>query len=272
MGKFSGTLLVSDIDGTLLRGDHTIGLATIEAIVHFQAEGGRFTLATGRMPSSLGQFLDRIQLNAPAICYNGAAIYDYHSGQTMWQRNLATGAGEVVDHVERHFPNTGIEVYQGSGIHFCKINDQIREHVKIEGFTITESDWRQIPEPWTKALFVQPAADTEILKSQLLASRFALKYQFVRSSSEYFELLPQGASKGQALLELCRLIGQDIRHTIAVGDNDNDVEMLKTAGLGVAVDNASPSVKDQADHITVHHEEDAIHRIIQDLDQGIIKL
>lgn len=272
MGKFSGILIVSDIDGTLLRGDHRIGAATVGAISHFQAEGGRFTLATGRMPSSMGQFLGEIRLNAPAICYNGAAIHDFRAGQTLWRRELDERAGEVVAHVEERFPDSGIEVYQGDRIHFCRINDLIGEHVKIEGFTVSRSDWRAIPHPWTKAIFVQDAARTDALRRHLLDSPFAARYQFVRSAREYYELLPAGTSKGQALAELCRLIGQDIRRTIAVGDNENDVEMIRLAGLGIAVDNATEAVKAHARRVTVHHDEDAIHQVIDDLDRGRIRI
>ena len=272
MGKFSGIMIISDIDGTLVRRDQSIGERTIQAIEHFQPEGGRFTLATGRMPGSMARFLGQIRLNAPAICYNGAMIHNPATDTTLWQLILDERAVEVLEHVERQLPGSGIELYHDNRIFFCKITPLVAEHIAVERFTVREVDFHSIPQPWTKAIFIQDPAATVLVKQHLLASEFASRYQFVRSGDTFFELLPQGASKGRALVELARLCGQDLRRTIAVGDNENDVEMLRTAGLGVAVDNAADQVKEHADRITVHHEEDAIHQVIEDLDRGLIQL
>lgn len=277
MGKFSGILLVSDIDGTLLRSDNSIGARNLEAVRRFQGLGGRFTLATGRMPASMGQVLGGIRLNAPAICYNGACIYDQEQARTLWEEALDEAALEVVAHVERSLPCSGIEIYQGGRIHFGRVNTFVVEHIhyeRIEDYCAPfhPVELRAIPRPWTKAIFCQDPEQTAHVKAHLLASPFARHYQFVQSGPYYLELLPAGTSKGRALQELTRLLGQDMHRTIAVGDNENDAEMLRLAGLGIAVENATVSAKDHADLVTVHHEEDALHHIIDGLERGTIEL
>ena len=88
----------------------------------------------------------------------------------------------------------------------------------------------------------------------------------------YYEVLPKGVSKGNILLKLIDILGVDKNKTITVGDNDNDSTMIKNAKIGIAVSNASPYAKECADYITVSNEEDAIAKIIYDLDNGKIKI
>ena len=95
-------------------------------------------------------------------------------------------------------------------------------------------------------------------------------FDFIRSDPEYYEILPKGVSKGDLLMKLADLLGVDRKRTIAVGDNDNDASMIKAAGVGYAVANGSKAAKDAADIITVSNEEDAIAKIIDDLDKNLL--
>ena len=99
----------------------------------------------------------------------------------------------------------------------------------------------------------------------------AQNYDFIRSEHHLYELLPKGVNKGAVLLKMADLMGIDPARTIAVGDYDNDVSMLQTAGLSFAVANAVPAAKAAARHITVSNNEHAIAAIISGLDQGLYK-
>jgi hydroxymethylpyrimidine pyrophosphatase-like HAD family hydrolase len=87
-----------------------------------------------------------------------------------------------------------------------------------------------------------------------------------------FEILPKGVDKGLALKKLADYLEVDVKRTIAVGDYDNDVAMLKAAGCGIAVSNASPSAIEAADVITVSNEEHALAKIIYDIESGRLAL
>ncbi|MBR6603189.1 MAG: HAD-IIB family hydrolase, partial [Clostridia bacterium] len=108
----------------------------------------------------------------------------------------------------------------------------------------------------------------ELLKNHPRANEF----DFIRSEKTLFEILPKGSGKGNVLPKLSEHLGIDMRKTIAVGDYHNDISMLKAAGLGIAVSNAQPEVKKAADMVTVSNDEDAIAKIISDIDNGFIKL
>ena len=76
-GKFSDYLLVSDMDATLLDDNHTISEENRQAIDYFIKNGGRFTVATGRMVEAVRAYMPNLHINAPAVLHNGAKIYDY---------------------------------------------------------------------------------------------------------------------------------------------------------------------------------------------------
>jgi hydroxymethylpyrimidine pyrophosphatase-like HAD family hydrolase len=97
-------------------------------------------------------------------------------------------------------------------------------------------------------------------------------FDYIRSEKSLYEILPKGVSKGTVLPRLAEHLGIDMRRTVAIGDYDNDVSILRAAGLGIAVANATASAKEAADLITVSNEEHAIAKIISDIESGKIKI
>ncbi|MBO5898195.1 MAG: HAD hydrolase family protein, partial [Clostridia bacterium] len=96
------------------------------------------------------------------------------------------------------------------------------------------------------------------------------EFDFIRSERSLYEILPRGIHKGVALPKLAELLGIDMNRTIAVGDYNNDIGMLRAAGIGIAVENACPEAKAAADYITVSNENHAIARIIEDIESGAL--
>ena len=89
--------------------------------------------------------------------------------------------------------------------------------------------------------------------------------------SPSFQVLPKNTNKGNGLTKLAESLGIDVNKTIAIGDYYNDVTMIENAKIGVAVSNACDDAKAVADIVTVSNDEDAIAKIIEDLDSGILK-
>ena len=126
-------------------------------------------------------------------------------------------------------------------------------------------------EPIAKILFsAESAYGIPALADKLFEHPMAKKFDFIRSDERFYEILPKGANKGTLVTKIAEILGINPEKTIAVGDNDNDVSMLECAHIGIAVSNASESVKKVADFITVSNEEGAIAKIIDDLDRGSI--
>ncbi len=271
MGKFDGVLLVTDLDGTLLRNDKRVSEENLRAIEYFKSEGGLFTFVTGRVPQGAVPAYEMVAPNAPCGCSNGGCIYDYRTNELLWHRELSRSVLTIVADVDREFPTTGIEVCAFDKIYFCKKNASTERHRLNERFPDLSCDYREVTDPIGKILFAESDEGTlfrlmDWMQKHPLAEEFSL----IRSDKEYYEILPKGASKGDLLVKLAELLNVPLGKSIAVGDNDNDVSMIRAAGVGVAVANAYDSVKAVADRITVSNEEHAIAQIVADLDNGSI--
>jgi len=273
MQKFSGLLFCTDLDGTLYSDDKTVSRQNLDAIEYFKSEGGLFTFITGRVPMTSGAICRTIRPNAPFGCLNGGGIYDPQKEQYLWSVHLPEKAVELVREVDRKLPEMGIQYNTEKTIWFNKDNGAMAWFRDITGVPNVSYHFEDVKEPVLKVVFahldpVQIEALAELLNSHPLASEFG----FIRSERFLYELLPKGVSKGTLLLKLAELLGLDPARTVAVGDYNNDVSMIRAAELGFAVANAVDEAKAAADHITVSNNEHAIAAIIDGLDRGIYTL
>lgn len=271
MGKFDAILLCSDMDDTLLTTDKRISAENKAAIEYFMSEGGSFAFATGRVPMGARLALDYIVPNTPIICFNGAGIYDFRGEKLLWSRSLDKKAVAVVEMVEKSMPQAAIEVCTKDKVYCCRSNEIIRKQFEIEKFDDNYADFRNISEDWIKAIFMVKSDELPALKALIAESEFADCYNYIQSSPNYYEMLPKGASKGDAMLELAKILGIAPERTIGVGDNENDITMVSMAQIGVAVANAVPAVRDAADYITVDNNHDALKAVIESVEKGIMQ-
>ena len=268
MGKFDGVLICTDLDGTLLKNDKTISQENLNAIEHFKNEGGYFTFITGRMPFFVSYVLNTIKPNVPFGCVNGAGLYDEAKGDYVWKATMPDAVLELVELIDRHFPDVGIQVNTFYKTYFCKENQVMKNFRAVTGLENLVCHYRDVKEPIAKILFGSES-DAEIkqierlLKSHPLADGF----DFIRSEETLYEILPKGIGKGTAITKLCEHLQLDIKKSIAIGDYNNDISMFRAAGVGIAVSNACQEALDAADFITVSNEEHAIAKVISDLEQ-----
>lgn len=270
MGKFDGILLCTDLDDTLLTSDKRVSEKNIEAIEYFKSEGGLFTFVTGRVPLGALPVLEYIMPNAPAVCFNGGGIYDFENKKTLWLHPLDEGAAEAAEYVDRAFPSAGIEVCTADAVYFPKATYLTERHKVMERFPENYDGIREIKEAWSKVIFMVEPEEMDALRETIEKSPYGGKYTFVRSSLRYFEMLPKGINKGAGLKKLSQMLDIDPLRVIAMGDNENDLEMIHSAGVGIAVENAVAAVKNAADYITVHHDNDAVSSVISDIENGLI--
>lgn len=271
MGKFDNILLCTDLDDTLLTNDKKVSEENRRAIEYFKSEGGLFTFATGRVPQGAKPVLEQIKPNAPMVCFNGGGIYDFNKEELLWSTELDKEAIEAVEFIEERFSFAGIEVCTENNIYFCRINHLVQKHKELENFPDNDIDYHKITEPWKKVMFIQEEEYVQEVKEALMNSPFAERYDFVQSSPNYYEMLPKGASKGAGLMELAKLLNVPVERTIGVGDNENDLSLIESAGTGVAVINAVSEVIDRADYITVDNNSHAISAVIYGLSHGSIR-
>jgi len=264
------TLLVCDMDGTLLDSSCTISRENITALTRFTEHGGLFTIATGRIPRMIYQFMPALPINAPAIMYNGAMIYDFSTKGVLWNNHLPYQARDIITQLSATFPGAGIEIYYEDKIALISENNETDRHNRGDTITIQRMPIENVPSPWIKILI---AWDNDNLKKveQWLADIHP-PFRFTFSSDVFLELLEKNTSKGRALEVIIRMLSIPRENVFAAGDNLNDIEMIRTAGTGIAVANAHPDLIKAADVcVQQHHDDHAIAHIVSMIEKGTLK-
>jgi len=271
--KFAGMLFCTDLDGTFFAAGGKVLQQNLDAIEYFKSQGGLFTFITGRVPQTSANICRIIQPNAPYGCINGGGIYDHHEGKYLWRMHLPAEAIELVREVDEKLPGIGIQFNTEKAIYFNKDNLTMERFRRNTGMPNIACHYEDVKEPVLKVLFGHHENEQILALQELLHSHpKAHLFDFIRSEHALYEILPKGASKGGALRKMAELSGIDPAKTIAVGDYNNDISMLREAGLSFAVANAVDEAKAAADHITVSNNDGAIAAIIDQLDRGEIML
>lgn len=265
--RLSEILLVTDCDGTLLQDDKTIAPEDLAAIRAFREAGGNFTVATGRSIPTGAQVLRQLELTLPCVLYNGSMLYDPAGEEILWMEEIPFGARFLVKEAMKTFGETvGVEVLTPEGMLVLAFNGFINAHLNGR-FPVPyqRAAYEKVLDAhWLKVMFAMPEKLMPEFSS-FLRGFSAEGVRFVRSEQLFFEILPAGATKGNALRRLCRRTGLRLSQTVTIGDCDNDLEMLQAARVGVAVANAFPELKAAADLVTVTNREHAVAAVIEEL-------
>ncbi len=273
MRKFDGILICTDLDGTLIRNDHSISEKNLDAIEYFKSEGGLFTFVTGRMPYTARSIRDIVKPNAPIGCINGGGIYDYENEKYIFMKSLPADHTELIDYILDRVEGTSVILHAPDRMYFSVSNDASEAHRISTNTPFAEADYRTFGGEVAKVIFADSKEERLLLVAELLkAHPRAAEFDFVRSDKTLYEILPRDTTKGAIMPRLVEHLGIDIGRTVAVGDYYNDVDMLSSVGVGIAVANACPEAKAAAKYTAVSNEEDAIAQVIFDIEAGKIKV
>lgn len=264
--KFNGLIICSDLDGTLINEENKIPKENLEAIEYFRAHGGKFMIATGRVPDAVLPAIGDLKTDFPCICHNGCSVYDFSLDKYVEMISLDEGVIPVAQEVMQASPQSGVEVMTAQGICVVKRTPATDFHIEYEKVnSISAPEIAKAPKPWFKILFAQKPEETDFIKNEFLNSSHKENYTLQKTHRLYYEIFSKKASKGAALAKFCEDFNIDIKNVIAIGDNENDISMLDIAGVSAAVSNASDMVKAHADIITCSNEEGAIADLISKL-------
>lgn len=273
MKKFENVLICTDLDGTLLKNDKSISKENLDAISYFKSEGGFFTFITGRMPYLVTDVYEKTDPNCPFGCINGGGIFDHRNQKYLWTETLPDTAIELVRYADNNISDIGIQINAFDRLYFSKENSAMKLFRKHTGYPNNVKSYDSITEPIAKVVFGDLNENNiDKLIALLSIHPLAKNFDFTRSDKMLYEILPKGISKGSVIERLTKILGIPSQNTIALGDYDNDVSMLKAAKIGIAVSNATDTAKNAADIITVSNEDNAIAKTVYDLEKGTLKL
>ena len=235
-------LLITDLDGTLLDDEKNITSTDLDAIKRWQAAGHLFTFATGRAICTSRPFADILKPALPAIVFNGAVIHDFGSSNTVSATPLPTFAPDVIRFVLDNFPHVGITVQTIESVLTLRRNDIVDDLLEVERLAYIPIIFYEIPRQLFKVLF--GVSHDRISKlNAALKERWDDRADFVHSNIDYFEMLPLGCCKGNAMKKLTAYLGYTGK-IAAIGDFDNDITMLKNADFSACPSCATKNVRD----------------------------
>lgn len=241
-------ILFSDMDGTLLNSKKLISDTDRKAIEKFTSLGGKFTIATGRTIQTFAQYQRMLNLKMPVIMYNGAMIYDYSAEKIIYSQSLPEISREITAKILNFMTECGGEVLRADGTYVFSNNEYEQLHTDLCGIDPEYMEIDEIPGGgWLKVLFALAPERVSLLEDKIRRLGYYEYADFVRSADIFLEMLPKGISKGSALNEYRKLEGMEDFTFVAVGDFDNDIEMIANADIGVCPANAEKSVKDISD-------------------------
>ncbi len=257
-------LLVTDIDGTLTDEDHNIVPLNKEALEKAKDLGLYVTLATGRRPESAKRFVEELKISCPIIVYNGAGIYDFKKGKFLHKEILPKDAATLAISLLEEYPELTPFIYYDHGSFTREENETVREYKRKDKIElIYERDLLGLVKKETpiKIMIIGNRAILDKFYDEI--SKYKIDVNFTNSEINYLEILPGRASKGNMLKLLVSILGITLDEVIAIGDKDNDISMVEIAGLGVAVGNATPKLKEVADYIAPSGAEGGVWNVIE---------
>ncbi|MEV0589064.1 HAD-IIB family hydrolase [Nonomuraea sp. NPDC050310] len=248
--------IVTDLDGTLVGRDLAMVPASREALRRFRDAGGTVVIATGRMEASALRYYEELELDGPAILYNGARTVNLATGEVLRSRCLPGQAWKVLLGLFDELPGGVFPVAFTGGVAYA-VSDvpTLRDYAARDGIALHD------PGAWTEL----PA--DEITKVMLIGDPLPHLHvagvATVFSEATYLEILPEKSGKGVALRELAAACGVELGEVAAVGDNPNDLDMILAAGTGVAVGDGHPAVRAEADAVVAACADGAVADLVE---------
>jgi Cof subfamily protein (haloacid dehalogenase superfamily) len=257
-------LIAADLDGTLIGEDAIILPKVKDAVRQAVEKGVRFTIATGRAFGSVLPFAEELGVNAPLICYQGGLIKDHLSGQMIYEQSVPLPlARELIRFIRQR--ELHLNVYLDSRAYVERMTPEARYYTRIARAAVYPVGDMLAFLNRAPIKFIIVLSDDEATEPLIaeLGVLFAGRMRFVRSYPRFVEGIPLDVSKGHALALLADHLGLPLEETIGIGDNDNDLELVERAGLGVAMGNASPALKAAADYIAPPVDNEGVVEIIE---------
>ncbi len=263
--SFSDWLIVSDIDGTLNNKARKLPERNRKAIERFVANGGHFTLASGRNPQSMERHFKSLPISGtPAVVINGAGIYDFQKQEMVHFSPMNEEAMELTVQAAEKFRAVDVLIVAKDIIYVTGIGWFGKIFVSVDNLNHKHiRNIRDVPrENWGKVIFSGLPMHISKVKKHF-ESLNSSEMTLMSSSIASFEVLAKNTHKGTAVLKLAEILGIDKSHTGAIGDYFNDYDMLKTVGVPACCGQAPQELKDISEFVACHCNKGAVADFIE---------
>ncbi|MGP6175255.1 HAD family hydrolase [Corynebacterium sp. A21] len=266
-------LVASDIDGTLLNSQDRVIPRLREVITRLGGTGAHLTLATGRPHRWLAPVLEQLPVRPVCVCANGAVLYDSASDRVLRSHLVEPAVMTAVVATA----NEALAEFGGVGVAVERVGEGAFDH-EAKYFAVAPNylpAW-EAPDCSVEdeeAVLAQPAVKLLLRNENLNAEQmYALVSPMIDEAQAHvtfsmseglLEVAAPGVTKALGVELLGEYYDVPQAETICFGDMPNDIEMLRWAGIGVAMGNARPEVKAAADHVTTTNDEGGVAQVLE---------
>lgn len=260
-------LVALDMDGTLLNSEKQLTPRVRSAISEAKKQGVKVVLASGRPYEGMLPTIKALELDGIedyALPYNASLILKVACG-TIVSSAILTGQDAIDLYQLAQALQVNILAYSTTrGLITPRQNKYTDYEAELNGITFSEFDFNQLDknEDIIKVMLVD---EPEVLSKAIvkLPPTLQTQYSVARSLPCFYEFTNKSSNKGKGMEALVSHLGLTAEQIICVGDADNDLEMIKFAGLGIAMENAVDEVKFHANYITKSNDQDGVAHVFE---------
>lgn len=255
-------MIATDIDGTILSWSGIFSPRVVDCIHKLTESGIKVVLVTGRMHSSTYPIAEKLNLKTPVVSYQGGLVKDFDNN-ILYQTQLnSTYAKEIIKWAkEKH---AHINLYLNDQLYVEKDCETIRRYVKgkFVDYNVCSFDDLKIKDVNKILAIDYNDADRVSLWVEELSKKYPDLY-IVKSTPYFCEIGSKDAKKSSGVEFLRKMWGFKKEEVLTIGDQNNDIELLKSGGIAVAMGNASDELKSYADYITDTVENDGFVKAVE---------
>ena len=256
-------MIVTDMDGTLLDAKNRISEANRAAIKEAAEKGISLAIATGRMHRSALPYMETLGVAAPIISCNGALVKTA-AGEEIFSSCIAPAAvREVLDCMRER--GWYVQLYTGDRLLFVERDRRACAYEAASGIQGEIVGWDGLYAQISrvhKMLTITSCEEETDARAAELALMFKHGVNVVRSKEKYIDIMAAGVSKAASIERLAAKCGVEMKDVLALGDSDNDSEMLAAAGVGVAMSTGTAAAKQAADFLAANEAADGVARAV----------
>ncbi len=273
-------LIALDLDGTLLQSNHLVDDDTRNMLVSLQNKGHEIVVATGRILGTAIHLQEALGFDCDLICGNGSIVYNSRDGIIVKNPLTNEQVSAFLDIVEdeasySNFKGLYYHAYSEFDM-YANINENIAKYYSAivdkgmldDRFDIKIGNVRENIVESGKTIYKfgimdDGSDDIEYIKKKILDIEGVMS---IASMTGTKDIMKSGITKWTAIVELAKLKGIDVKDTICFGNEENDIEMIQNAGIGVAMGNATDDVLKIAPNVTKGNDEKGVYEFLKKLE------
>lgn len=256
-------LICCDIDGTLLRSDKSLSEENVYWIRKVSAEKKiPFVIVSGRIFPSVRNFYSILNIEGPSSCINGALLFD-ENGNIIADHRISANIALEIYQISK---NMGVEMLGVFGKTWATNSHEgylysKKRPIYLSDSLIVDFDDFLLKQEMNKLLFMSSEKSTLLELESNIKESFGSDVTYY-PGPDFLEIMPKNINKGTAVIDLSKHYNIPVSDIMVLGDDINDIEMLKVAGVSVVMGNASEDIKKLGSYITSDNNSDGVAKAL----------